>query len=343
MTRRHPILAGAVILMFVSASAVICCITIVQRARGDQPPATEAPASPAKTRAEYVPPTAATKTGSEKTTVAKPTPHEDRQREKALDALAKVYALKPNEALKSFSSRFPPERGAYLDTLYPKLPHAGQDLDGYIWIVFTWKDGLKYKNATVHSAPAGLGRRVLDVMTGLLDCPEQEIEGDETILSKGIAADFVVREDAPPEKVVARLAEIFKDRFHLAVNISIKEQEREVFVLKGKYKPNPSSAGRFEIYGHEIIDPDQGGGGDGTFREMLGHMGDWIKRRIVAEVEGAPDYVSWHFNWRAPFTKELLAEDQNPDSVMKHLAEQTGLNVNKEKRRVRVFAVEAVK
>jgi hypothetical protein len=76
---------------------------------------------------------------------------------------------------------------------------------------------------------------------------------------------------------------------------------------------------------------------------MLGHVGDWIKCRIVAEVEDAPQQVSWHFNWRAPFTKELLAEDQNPESVLKHLCEQTGLTASKEKRRVRIVSIEALK
>ncbi len=343
MTRMHPILARAVILMFVSASAILCGTTVVQLADGGQPPAAERPANGSESAAESPPPAAATETNSAKSKDEKPTAAEERERETALAVLGKVYALKPNEALKSFSPRFPPERGAYLDALYPKIPHAGKDLDGYIWIVFNWKDGLKYKGALIHSAPAGLGRRVLDVMTGLLDCPEQEIEGDETLLSKGIAADFVVRDEAPPEKIVEQLAAILKEKFNLPVKISINTEPREVFVLRGTYKPIPASAGLLEIYGHEIIAPDLGGGGDGTFRELLGRVGDWIKRRIVAEVEGAPDHVSWHFNWRAPFTKELLAEDQNPDSVIKHLAEQTGLKVSKEKRRVRVFTIEAMK
>jgi hypothetical protein len=46
---------------------------------------------------------------------------------------------------------------------------------------------------------------------------------------------------------------------------------------------------------------------------------------------------------RAPFTKELLAEDTNPESVLMHYCEQTGLTFSREKRRVRILVVESAK
>src|SRR6185436_9730713 len=136
--------------------------------------------------------------------------------------------------------------GAFFDAMFPQIPQAGESLDGYAWIIFNWNDRLKYKSGNVHSAPAGLGKRVLDVMTGLLDCPEQEVEGDQTLLSQGVDADFVVREQAAPNEVVKKLAEVLHDQFHLAVRITVKEEERDVFVLRGKYK-NQAAAGRVEI------------------------------------------------------------------------------------------------
>jgi RNA polymerase sigma factor (sigma-70 family) len=284
------------------------------------------------------PPAAAGKTA--KSNQDHPDPKADKQREKALEALAKPYALKASEVLKCFPRPFPPEREAYVDTFYPQLPNAGRELDGYTWIMFTWSDRLKYKAASHHSNPRGLGRRLLDVMTGLLDCPEREIEGDETLRTTAIAADFVVREAAPPQKIVDTLAGILKDQFNLKVKLTIKEEEREVFVLKGKYKSH-AGAKPLEIYGHELTDPEIGTR-SGTFRDMVGSVGDWIKWRIVTEVEDAPKQVTWHVNCRPPYTKETLAHDQNPESVLKHLCEQTGLTVGQEKRRVRVVAIEPV-
>ena len=340
MTRTNPLTATGVTVAFLSVGAIICGTTIVQADQGGNPPAKVDSGNPPHKPDPAPAPPAATETSRAKPTHDKPTPNEEREREKALDALARVYALKPGEVLKCITPPFPSERDAYLNAVYPQIPQAARSLDGYVWMNFTWNDRLKYKNGVVHSAPAGLGRRVLDVLTGSLDCPEQEIEGDQAILTKGIAADFIVRDGASPEQVVARLAEILKEKFKMSVKISIKDEEREVFVVQGKCK---SVADRIEVYGYKIIDPSEGGGGEGSFREMLGHVGDWIKCRIVAEVEDAPKQVSWHFNWRPPFTKELLAQDQNPESVMKHLGEQTGLTVSKEARKVRVYQVEATK
>ncbi len=336
----HPLFAVAVNVAFLSVGAIVCGTTIVEADQGRDLPAKVDSGNPPHKPDPALAPPAATETNRAKPAHDKPTPNEERELEKALDALSRVYALKSGEVLKCVAPPFPSERDAYLNAIYPQIPQAARSLDGYVWMNFTWNDRLKYKNGVVHSAPAGLGRRVLDVLTGLLDCPEQEVEGDQAILTKGIAADFIVRDGASPEQVVARLAEILKEKFKMPVKISIKDEEREVFVVQGKCK---SVADRIEVYGYKIIDPSEGGGGEGSFREMLGHAGDWIKYRIVAEVEDAPKRVAWHFNWRAPYTKELLAQDQDPEAVMKHLAEQFGLTASKQRRKVRVFHIESTK
>jgi hypothetical protein len=61
------------------------------------------------------------------------------------------------------------------------------------------------------------------------------------------------------------------------------------------------------------------------------------------QVENAPRKLSWHDNFRSPFTKEAHEEDSNPEAVLKNLAAQTGLTFREETRRVRVLRVERVK
>jgi hypothetical protein len=336
----HPLSVGVLVGLFLSASVLLCGTTIVQPANGAQPPSVETRAKENKSD----PPPAATEKNSAKSQEDKLSPEQERERQKALDALGRVYALKPDEVVKCFSKPSPPERAAYLDAFLPKIPHASQVLEGYIWIIFTWNDRLKYKGATHHSNPRDSGKRVLDVITGLIDCNQQEVEGDEKTVTSGIAADFVVREQSPQEKVFEALDRILKEKFNMPVKITIKEEEREVFVLKGKCKLTPAAAKRIEVYGQELHDPDYGRAISGSFQAMLGDIGDFfIKRRIVAEVEAAPRQVSWHFNERPTFTKEQWAADTDPDSVMKHLGEATGLTVTKEKRRVRIVLVENAK
>jgi len=89
-----------------------------------------------------------------------------------------------------------------------------------------------------------------------------------------------------------------------------------------------------------LTDRNTGGGGSGDLREMAEHVEGWVEFPVVlGEVENAPKSVSWHYNYRSPFTKEQHAEDKDPAAVLQNIALQTGLTVKKEKRPIAVLAV----
>jgi hypothetical protein len=69
----------------------------------------------------------------------------------------------------------------------------------------------------------------------------------------------------------------------------------------------------------------------------------FIGKRIVAsEIKDAPKgRLSWHYNLPdGGFTEAEWQAAHDPEGVLKHLAEQTGLTFKEESRKVRVLVME---
>jgi hypothetical protein len=67
----------------------------------------------------------------------------------------------------------------------------------------------------------------------------------------------------------------------------------------------------------------------------------FIERRIVGEVEEMPKaQMTWYYHRRSPFTAEERQEDTDPETVLKHVSDQTGLTFKEATRKVRVLFVE---
>ena len=182
------------------------------------------------------------------------------------------------------------------------------------------------------------------LLTAVAGIYPQEMEGKLEWLATGVGADFVVREGAPTAKIVARLEEILNKDFDIPVKLALRQEDRKVHVLKGTYKFTPAAAGRdrIEIYAKDLSDPKFGGGGSGTFPEFADWLGRFVHRRVVVgKVDGVPKHLFWHDNHPdGPFTQEESDAAHAAEPVLKHIAEQTGLTIAEETRRVRVLMVE---
>ncbi len=285
-------------------------------------PAAAAPAAPAQ--AKGVPPAAPAK---------KPHPFD-----KPLADLSGPYALKEGEVLRYFGPPFPKERQELMRVMAPGAIGDG-DLD-LLWR----KDHLVFGSATLGQGP---GQALRMVLTGVARIYPQEIEGDTKLLDTPIKGDFVYREGTPPEKIIARLQEILNRELDLPIKLTLREEERKVQELSGKYAFTPAAGGqsekRIEIYADFLSNPDRGGGGSGTFPEFVQWLGRFVGRRVVlGKVEGAPARLSWHDNHPdGPFTQQQWEAAHAAEPVLKRIAEQTGLTVREETRRVRVLTVES--
>jgi hypothetical protein len=210
-------------------------------------------------------------------------------------------------------------------------------------MTFRWNRGeLKHWGASFGDSGPPLATW-LKLLAGI---PQQETEGEGELLKESILADFVVREGAPPEKVVAGLEKILRGEFRLPVSMTFRDVARKVHVARGTYRFTPAKGGRrdrIELYAEDLSDSRFGGGGSGDFAAFLRGAGEFIGKRIVAgEIKDPPrGQISWHHNdpdgAKVPGQWEAA---HDPDGVLQHLTEQTGLTFNEEWRKVRVLAVE---
>ena len=196
-------------------------------------------------------------------------------------------------------------------------------------------------------------RSLIDAVAGIKD---QMIEGPDEILNQTLKGDWVVRVGTKDFQIIKQLETILRNELSLPIHLELREVERSVFVVKGKYKFKPL-AGQpdrqevtltdktlqtdpIQIFGKELAPNGNGGGGTGKFDELLNWVGRWIEVPIVSDIQDPPHSdFSWFLHERMPSTKASRAEDHDPKLVMANFAAQTGLAVTEEVRPVRILFV----
>jgi hypothetical protein len=263
------------------------------------------------------------------------------------------YGLKDGEHIRRIAPPYPKCRSEYLAERFGG--RAGRIPFDDHFTVLRWKGNWAPAELAKHTLPVkpddgiALGRLV-DMACGV---PRTRIEDPEGILNGKVTGDFVVRDESSPENVAKQLGAILKKECKVDATFEFKEEEREVFVLSGKYQAKPlegRARTEIEIFGHSLVDRSTGGGGSGTFDKLLAHVERHIHHRVVAEkIEGTPKRVSWHDNVRSPMIKDpangidTYAEDTNAAAVLNNLADQTGLKLAVAKRKVKLLVVKSAK
>lgn len=266
------------------------------------------------------------------------------------------YGLKDGAVVRRVAPPYPACRAEYfndqLRAAYARLKKQPPPADDPVWdhteyfTTFGWKGDWTVEALTAQNYPhkpevGGTLGMVLRSTTGF---GRGRTEADAELLDLRVTGDFVVRAGAGPEKVAAALEKILRKECAVPVSLAVREVERDVFVLSGKYEARPLAgrkAHRIEVYAVELR--TGGGGGSGTLPEMAAHVEAFVETPVVlGEVTGAPKEVEWHFNQRSPATVRQQAEDRDPEAVVKNIATQTGLTAKREKRTIKVLVVKKV-
>src|SRR5262249_35926401 len=171
---------------------------------------------------------------------------------KALDELKKTYALQDGEDLKCVRPPFPDSRAAWFRAANARRVMVKGTDDPPTAMSFRWNKGdLQHTSGSWGEAGLLLGSWI-PVLAGV---PSQEIEGNDELLQKAVGADFIVRQGAPAEKVVAALEKVLQKEFNLPAKLAFQEVNRNVYVASGKYRLAPV-AGRaenhVEIYARDL-------------------------------------------------------------------------------------------
>lgn len=206
-----------------------------------------------------------------------------------------------------------------------------------------WKDGrAQWKGATIGFGAGGSSIR--NVLMMLEAATPQSIEGASDLLERKITGDWVFDPAAAPQDIVAEMEKVVSREWKVLVNLNYRDVERDVYVVRGKWKFKPISSERLgvQVYGKFLnADLSIGGGGSGDLDKFLKAVGSWIEIPLVNEVSGEiPQRISWRYHMPSPFTEEQRLEAHNDENVTQNLAAQTGLEFVKERRTTRILFVE---
>jgi hypothetical protein len=302
-----------------------------------------------------------------------------------MGAFRKAYALKDGEYVKRVPRPLPPERVEFfLANFYKTLGTDREEqsrLEFSKWsdffTLFVEQDGTKLTYSRSISSAYLQDRPDLQRGDNLLTAwglitlvtgreePEVVIDpaakGDP-LFEQGnltVSGDFVVRKDAPLEKLAPQLEKILRDECRLDVRLKLKEEQQPVFVVRGTFKLAPPAwrdqdGTEIDLYateagldtGHQF--PKQPGRRPregvrsvtyiGPPVEFVRFLGDRVRTRMVwdSPLPAGPSF-HWHNHTLLNPTEEEETTDRDPERVLKIVTDQTGLTFRKERRRVAVL------
>ena len=252
-----------------------------------------------------------------------------------------VYGLK-GQAVRCVSS--PPfnVRSAFMLQEDPSLNNQRTQLPGAM--IVTWRNGkpdLSGWNGwyTIHN-----------LIERIWLTPGWQLEGDPSLMSLRLSGDIVVDRGATPEQLRAGIEKLAREQLGEKLTLAWKEVERPVIVLKGTWKYSPVEPKNWdpardprpmlEMYVEGITNHE--GAGRGSIADTANAIADEIEQRVVIECDGAPKEVWLHSNSLGG-EKPEISPIRNPDVIIRHIEEQTGLKASKETRKVRVLFLERQK
>jgi RNA polymerase sigma factor (sigma-70 family) len=259
------------------------------------------------------------------------------EEKKEVDEFQKLYALPKGVNLRRIAPPFDPSRDEYFNrNLLPKgvLPFS----PGAMYFRST---GKRVNLLTRIGGPVALSSLPSSIWLKILP---QQVEGPKDLLDTRIEGDFILRIGVPDRDVLPTLEKILREECQLPVKLSLREVERKVIVVKGKYRPNPLEGrerNEVKVYA-QIHENGFGGGGSGDLTDLLNGVGTFIGRQLVNEVELAPTgQLRWHYDQcGSNASDEARRAERDEKSVLNHLAEQTGLTFTERVRRVTVLLME---
>lgn len=168
--------------------------------------------------------------------------------------------------------------------------------------------------------------------------------------------DFIVRKNAPREKLVPALDKALHEKLNAKFRVELKEVEQEVWVASGTldFKSRAwRKAGQVDIYEEEKEVVDKSGkllpkplqrmekGGVPVFlKDLEREIETWVQW-----ADGDPPakpVFEWTIHWRVGPKNPTgwgWRVDHNPEKVLSNVSEQTGLTFKKEKRKVPILVV----
>lgn len=282
------------------------------------------------------------------------------------------YRLGENELVRIVRNAPPSVRLEMWKQLQPPSARNGQRRAPGIF-AFDWNGG----NPQDPIALGDVQRSTMDIVCLLaaatMGIQSWELETGANLpdINYSVPGDVVYTSTMPPDRAAALLEDALQRELQVQVKLSLRNVQRKVFVLRGKWhftrinfketKSPPSIGGKtvdplVELFGGDVFDPHDhdGGGGltsvsdklptfiaNGTMSSYLARQtSEWIGHEVIIEASGLPVTIGWRGHIPRVATAESDRQAREPQAVLKHLCEQTGLTWTEETRTVRRLIIE---
>ncbi len=289
--------------------------------------------------------------------------------QKYLAEFRETYGLPDDRCLKRMAPPFTRGRLEYYrvhDAHQAELLPKGPD---YMW--FRWDErpskplpvnwGEKHEGRI---SPAGMGwvgdegLAIGELIGDFTRLERHQFEGDRQLLDQKVTGDWIFRDGAAPEKILAAMSEILQKECKKRIRFRCFEAERPVIAATGKYVYHPLPGNedvrdeadvRFdeiefaarpekESQSRPVKDWRYDGG---AFEDLLLRLSWYCDQRIVNEVADLPDDPIL-FYWPKRTNEFSYGSPPQVDraATWKLVSQQTGLTFTEKKQHVLVVVVE---
>jgi RNA polymerase sigma factor (sigma-70 family) len=251
-----------------------------------------------------------------------------------------AYALPPGQAIANLPNINPAARAAlYQQKAARDQVAAIQDTPSAM--IVQWKDdqlslwGMSFDGVATETVPLNT---ILDIYAPEIVSP---------LAMPAFPGDIVFRADATEDEYIASLRMMLSTYFKRPVDCSVRTQVMDAIVLTGKYNFTPVADApatrqigkRISFYLHAIDTIEGAGGGRcDSVREFAGTLSEYLHRPVVIDSPNFPKHIYYWLN-RDVSRASIVPEDI--DTLLRHIAEQTGLTVSHETRPVRCLVIAA--
>jgi hypothetical protein len=198
------------------------------------------------------------------------------------------------------------------------------------------------------------GQSIASLLNSFVDVHEFEMQGDRALTRIKVNGDWVIRESASHDEILAGLQTILQRECKVPIQFKLVNKLRKVLVAEGEYafRPLPGNEGftdeagepwdRIAIYENDRLYLDHDGGS--SIDDLFMQVSMLIDCPIVStDITRFPkNSVSWNGSSRR-FLEIRKQGNADRDALLQHLTEQTGLKFSEAYRKGRVLRVERAK
>lgn len=267
------------------------------------------------------------------------------EEQKALAEFQKAYRLERGQTVKCIKPPFLAGRlidrelrwkDKWMNGDYQKGTPDRAGLIPYCYVYFE-RDGElaaphHFASGSDQHDPANQSVDVITVIGMVTHVHSPNLIGSDKFSKQHVAGDWVVREGASDDKVIAGLEKVLNRECGIPIKLEYEEDTEDVVIVRRGSKPfAPKLDSSIKIY-TITFRPDKGTKEQGTFKEFLTAIGQSIEpnMRVISELENAPkETMSWHVSVPDRF------DDGDLGSLLEHLDEQTGLKFTAERLKIR--------